>query len=362
MNQIAKQLYRNSNPIVPAVLRGIEIGILFLSTLFFTISLLSGVNINLIETEAFFSASSIILFMLLPLFVLVGTGILWMCAFINSAKPSNDGRILSSASVSSLTSSSIASFVCLPLTILDIMAAVAVSRRIKYLESMFSNNRYSSSNDFYGNSGYYDYRLRDELNYTKTMHGVMVVFAIILIVGMICLIITSISRKNYYTSVEKTFRGELFCCQTTGLYFVMKIINTVIRLAVLINTIILLSSSISYSDKNGSSGPSGNGLLITAMVFLFIALSVGMIGNIFEGLLVKRYGNSLADSQRRGFYGAPVQPQQVYYPEQDYQRQNNASRTEAADMYENETVFCPNCGTPGNVTSRFCSRCGNQIR
>ena len=101
-------------------------------------------------------------------------------------------------------------------------------------------------------------------------------------------------------------------------------------------------------------------MVITAMVFLLIALAVGIIGNILEGVLVKRYSNALMNP-----YGASAQPMQYYYgtrqPEESFLEQDYTPQ-DAANTHGTSAVVCPQCGTPDYGSSRFCSRCGTQIR
>ena len=296
----------------------------------------------------------ILLLVCLPLFVLIGTGVLWCVSLFRSGKPDSDSSLLGSSAVSSITSSAIAAVVCAALFISDFITIGYVDSSISSLNSM--SGYYDSLYDGYGYSGNYYASQIDMMSFFKT---VLIICLILLAFGTVSLIITSIARKMFYSSVEKVFKGEASSTKAASLFSIMKLANIAIRVGIIIVSIMLIS-------KTNSAGMGMFDWTLT--IFEFLTLAAGSIACVIEAMMAKKFTASL---------NAPSAPTPEYapYPPQDnYSGYGSEAVTQQADYtgYEpvqqeyqapvQEQPVCPACGAPDNGTASFCRNCGNRLR
>ena len=339
MNLQAKKSFTNNFSKATAILKIVAAFPTFLSALLFFIALCSGnemfSSISM-QNGASGAAAYLILLLFMPMIVLVVMDIVWAVSFFRSFSAKSDGRILDAVSTSSLTSSLIGAFACFAGTFLSFGVAV-------YYDQMLKGRRYSSYN-------------REQVDYYSLWQGIFVFLGIILILGIICLVLNSVFRKLFYSSVEKTFKDEQQACRAATPYMVMRIAGAAIKLALIVLCIILLVQIGTHSTTLKTPGT----LAIVSLVFGIIALVVGIISNIFEALMVYRFSSSFAaPTDYRGYgdqygaayaapYGAPVQQDHIPY-------------VNSAEMPQEECIYCRECGAPNSASSQFCLRCGSRI-
>ena len=291
----------------------------------------------------------ILLLVCLPLFVLIGTGVLWCVSLFRSGKPDSDSSLLGSSAVSSITSSAIAAVVCAALFISDFITIGYVDSSISSLNSMSS---YYSQYDSYS-GGIYASQI-DMMSFFKT---VLIICLVLLAFGTVSLIITSIARKMFYSSVEKVFKGEASSTKAASLFSIMKFANIAIRVGIIVVSIMLIS-------KTNSAGMGMFDWTLT--IFEFLTLAAGSIACVIEAMMAKKFTASL---------NAPTAPEYAPYPPQDnYSGYGSEAVTQQADYtgYEpaqqeyqapvQEQPVCPACGAPDNGTASFCRNCGNRLR
>ena len=366
MNQKAKQNYNLCYPKAAAVFKGLSAVLMFFATLFAFIYVINTLkatgsaassNVNVMGL-----GSSYFMLMALPLFVLTGMAIVWTVAFIRSTNPANNGRILDSASVSTMTSSMIGAFVCLISTIFSLTLIKPLDTGIKYYESITSR-----SGGYYGGSSSNSSNIKAALDNMKYLKFLLIFMIIILILGTISLIITSVVRKVFYSSVEKTFKGEAEQCKAAMPFVIMNFVNAVIKLATIVLFILLLT----MSGGNGSTEyvtTKLDGMMLTSIIFIMLFLAAGIGGSIIEALLVKKYDSSLKNPYGGAAYGTPygypnptvTQTQQNnftgYRPPQSYPEAAAAADTNTAAQN-----VCPSCGTANDGSSIFCRTCGAKL-
>ena len=333
----AKQFFLKGAAKPDCVLRAVSAAITALAMIMAFVSGASSMGSGMIGMGSGVGAAAVgaNILVFLPIFVLIGMSIVWAVAFSRSASYESDGSLLRSSAAASMALSAVAFTAIIGLVIMLIGAS-----------SMSARSARSSG-----------------ISFTVSSDALSIIALILTGIGVLCLLPTAISRVVFYRNVQKSMNNNFVATGGAMLFAVMKIINAVVKVGF---AVVLLIAFIRIK-----------GAPATAVIFFItamLALLVSAAANILEMKMAFSFkktgvsGGYYQEDFRRPFYPAsnyPVPDYQVQnHPTPDYQIPNQPAPNYAAPnpQPQEQTIYCPNCGTPNQGGSLFCESCGTKLQ
>ena len=284
-----------------------------------------GSNMLGLPSGAGVAAVGIVIIIYLPVFVLIGMGILWAAALGGASAYEADGSVMRSSAAASMALSAIAFVGGLGFTLL-LIGSLSMGGR-------------SSGISFTGNN------------------ALGIITLILTAIGVLCLLPTAIGRVLFYRNVQKSMNSDALMTGGATFYAVMKLINVVVKAGF---AVVVLISMIQT-----------RGVPATGVIFFIstmLALLVGAVANVMEAIMAFRYRK--AAGANGGYYQAPApayqspyyQPEANPYTAADYSNEYTVPASEPVQSQPQSAVtYCPTCGTPNQAGSVFCESCGTRL-